>query len=100
VFGLTLALSLADNIFLNQSIMEINGLFPNIPISQIKAMVAGVGSSTVNALPAATQVAILHILIKSMSRIYIISLTGGCVTLVLSLCMKREKLFIKGSSAM
>jgi MFS family permease len=99
VSGIAIALSTAEAIFLNESATRIHALFPALSMEQVNSMITGVGSTSVTMLPEATKEVALQVIIFAISRTYILVLTAGCLTIVLSLFMKREKLFMTAAVA-
>lgn len=99
VSGIAIALSTAEAIFLNESATRIHALFPALSMEQVNSMITGVGSTSVTMLPEATKEVVLQVIIFAISRTYILVLTAGCLTIVLSLFMKREKLFMTAAVA-
>ncbi|KAK0103229.1 hypothetical protein ONS95_005263 [Cadophora gregata] len=94
VTGVTIALAIANSVFLNGSQDKIAALMPMVPRSDIQAAIAGAGSDFVAGLSPELQAGVLHAIVESMSKTYILVVTAGAVVLVLSAGMKREKLFM------
>jgi len=94
VTGVTIALAIANSVFLNGSQDKIAALLPQVPLSDIQAAIAGAGSDFVDSLSPELQAGVLHAIVDSMSKTYILVITAGAVVLVLSAAMKREKLFM------
>ncbi len=40
---------------------------------------------------------VLHVIVKAMSKIYFLPLSAGALTVVMSVFMKRERLFVRGA---
>lgn len=99
ISGCTIALAIANAVFLNQSIDGIQAILPNIPEEEIKQTIAGVGSHLFESLTPAAKQEVLKVLVKASNMSYILVMTAGALVLVLSLLMKRERLFISGAVA-
>ena len=70
-----------------------------MPRSEIQAAIAGAGSTFIKSLSRQKQADVLHAIVDSMSRVWILGMTAGALVVVLSLLMRREKLFMKGAGA-
>ena len=99
VSGVTIALAIANSVFLNDSIAGIQKILPDIPAAQIQAAVAGAGSQLVNTLSDDLKNEVLKAIVSAMSKTYILVITAGAVVVVLSAAMKREKLFMAAGGA-
>jgi len=97
--GITMALAIANSIFLNESTKRIAQVLPNMPQSDIKAAIEGAASGFVNSLDPQTKIQVLGAIVKAIDKTYILVITAGSLVSVLSLFMKREKLFAAPSVA-
>ena len=97
--GITLSLAIATSTFVNQASNKIALILPDAPASAIHGTVAGVGASFFQAQTAADQHEILLAIVSSIDHIYIMVMVGGAVAVLLSLFMKRERLFLKAAVA-
>lgn len=94
VTGVTIALAIANALFLNGSQDRIAALLPSTPLSEIQSAIAGGGSDFVRSLSPELQRRVLLAIVDSMSKTYILVIVGGALAIVLSAFMKREKLFM------
>jgi len=99
VGGATISLAIANTVFLNKASDSISALLPTVPRSEIQAAIAGAGSTFIKSLSRQKQADVLHAIVDSMSRVWILGMTAGALVVVLSLLMRREKLFMKGAGA-
>ena len=99
VGGGTIALAIANSVFLNQSANEISKILPDVPKTTIQATISGAGSSFFNSLDAKTKAQVLQAIVGSLDKAYILAITGGALVTVLSLLLKKEKLFMKAGGA-
>ena len=100
ITGATIALAIANSIFLNRAEENIQKILPNIPQQEVQSMISGAGSALLKSLDADTKAKVLNAIVQSMSRVYILEITAGALALVLALLMKPgEKLFMKGGAA-
>lgn len=97
VGGGTIALAIANAVFLNRASNSIAVILPTVPVQEIQAAIAGAGSKFIKNLDADTQAKVLNAIVHAMSRVYILGITAGALTIILSLFMKREKLFMKAA---
>ncbi|KFY26430.1 hypothetical protein V493_04093 [Pseudogymnoascus sp. VKM F-4281 (FW-2241)] len=94
VTGVTISIAIANSVFLNGAEERIAKLLPDVPRDQIQSSIAGVGSKFVQSLPAAVRQQVLDAIIEAMSKAYVICITAAAMAVVLSLFLKRERLFV------
>ncbi|MCJ1393484.1 hypothetical protein MMC18_006359 [Xylographa bjoerkii] len=92
----TMALAIANSVFLNEASITI---LPDVPLQEVQRAIAGVGSSLVTGLDPATEAQVLEAIVAALSKTYVLVITAGALVTVLSLAMKREKLFIASAWA-
>lgn len=97
--GVTIAIAIANSIFLNQSTHQISQILPDVPLDTVRNAIAGSGSSFFQNLTPETKGLVLHAIVKSISHVYILAMTAGTLAVILSLLMKREKLFLEAGAA-
>ncbi|KAI9875888.1 MAG: hypothetical protein M1830_007829 [Pleopsidium flavum] len=98
--GPAVALSIANAVFLNEATNGIADLAPHLSRATIQTAISGVGSHhQIEGLSPEMQRMILHTIVNAMSKIYFVPLSAGALTLVMSVFMKRERLFVEGSVA-
>jgi MFS family permease len=99
VSGVTIALAIANSVFLNKSQEGIQKILPGVPVSDIQAAIAGAGSQFVDSLSDGVKLEVLKAIVSAMSKTYILVITGGSLVVVLSAFMKRERLFMAAGGA-
>ncbi|KAI9052700.1 hypothetical protein LZ554_002977 [Drepanopeziza brunnea f. sp. 'monogermtubi'] len=99
VTGVTIALAIANAVFLNGSQDKIATLLPAVPLSDIQSAISGGGSDFVKSLSPELQERVLVAIVDSMSKTYILVIVAGAVAVVLSAGMKRERLFMAAGHA-
>ncbi|KAH9208866.1 major facilitator superfamily domain-containing protein [Leptodontidium sp. 2 PMI_412] len=99
VSGVTIALAIANTVFLNKSQAAISAILPDVPTAVIQAAITGAGSAFVATLSNAVKREVLAAIVTSMSKTYILVITAGALTTLLSLAMKRERLFMAAGAA-
>lgn len=97
--GNTTALAIANSIFLNLAEAKIQRLLPGFPRKQIEDAISGVAADFLEDLDAGIRTKVLEAIVASMGATYILVMTAGALTTVLSLFMKREKLFMTATAA-
>ncbi len=97
--GGTIALSVANSVFLNQATRGAARLLPDTPVATVRAIIAGRGSSFFSTLSDSLRAQILNVIVDSISRVYILAMTAGALAIVLSAFLKREKLFLEAGGA-
>ena len=99
VGGGTISLAIANTVFLNRASSSIASILPTVPVADIQAAIAGAGSKFIKSLSADQQAKVLDAIVHAMSRVWILAITAGALVVVLSLLMKRDKLFMKPGAA-
>lgn len=94
ITGITIAIAIANAVFLNGAEEGISKLLPDVPRDQIQSSIVGVGSKFVQSLPVAMRQQVLDAIIEAMSKAYVLCITAGALAIVLSLFLKRERLFV------
>jgi hypothetical protein len=95
VSGVTISLAIANSVFLNGAQKSISSVLPHVPLVEIQAAIGGAGSAFVATLSDSLRAEILKAIVDSMSKTYILIIASGVLVAILSLGMKREKLFIE-----
>lgn len=91
ISGATIALAIANSVFLNQATNGILAIVPHEPRSVVQSAVSGVGSTFFQSLDPNVKTAVLETVTHAISRNYILSMTGAALSIVLSVFMSREK---------
>lgn len=91
--GICISLAIANTIFLNDARRAIQGILPDVPSETIGSAIQGSTSGFLDTLRPDVKVQVLDAIIVAMDKVYILVIVAGSVTAVLSLFMKRVKLF-------
>jgi MFS family permease len=91
--GITMALAIANSVFLNESEKGIAQILPHVPLADIQAAINGAASEFVMSLDGETRTRVLGAIVKAIGKAYILVIAAGSLVASLSLLMKREKLF-------
>lgn len=94
IFGITIALAIANAVFLNRSEEGIQALLPNTPSSEIQQTIAGARSELFQSFSPALREQVLGVIVHSSSVTYALVIAAGALVTILSLSLKREKLFV------
>lgn len=97
--GITMALAIANTVFLNQSAEGIQKILPDMPHEDIQAAIEGAASDFAKSLRSNLQKRVLGAIVDAISTSYALVITAGALVAVLSLVMKREKLFMEAGVA-
>ena len=97
--GVTIALAIANSIFLNGAEKNIEKVLPGVPVETIQAAIAGAGSEFVKSLSDTLRAQVLKAIVDAMSKTYILVIVAGALSLILSAFLKREKLFLAAGHA-
>jgi hypothetical protein len=77
-----ITLSIANSVFLNKAVAQLKPILP--PGAPTLQLVSGVGSEYLSSLDQGKQAEVLHAVLQSMSNAYILIITSGALTLVMS----------------
>ena len=91
--GIMVALAIANTILLNNSQHKIQQILPNAPSSEIQAAILGSSSSLVNGLTPDLKRRVIGAIVGAISTTYALTIAGGALVTLVSLLMRREKLF-------
>ena len=94
ISGITLSLAIATSIFIDEASNQIGPILPDAPRSVIQAAVLGSEVSLFQRQSAIDQHRILEATVSTIDHVYIIVIVGGSLAVVLSMFMKRERLFL------
>jgi hypothetical protein len=94
VFDVTIALAIANSVFLNKSQTSIAKLLPSMLLAKVQQAIASAGSAFVASLSNVVKTEVLKAIVTVISKTYILVITASALATVLSLGIKRERLFI------
>lgn len=96
--GITLSLALANAILLNESQSKLEHILPNVTLNEIQSAILGARSDLVRSMAPGVQRLVLGAIVSAIDKTYIIVIAGGALVAVLSLVMRRDKLFERASA--
>ncbi|KAK4673967.1 LOW QUALITY PROTEIN: hypothetical protein QC763_0019460 [Podospora pseudopauciseta] len=91
--GITMALAIANSVFLNESENGIAAILPDVSRSEIQAAIEGTTATFVKNLSPEVQKQVLGAIVSAIGKTYVLVIAAGSLVTVLSLFMKRQKLF-------
>ncbi|KAE9364058.1 MFS multidrug transporter-like protein [Stipitochalara longipes BDJ] len=98
--GTTIALTIAGQIFQSFSFMSVKNALQGLGFSdaEVHAAIAGVQSDLLANVSPQVREHVLEGIVEAIDKVYVLIIAGGALTLVLSVFLKREKLFLAGGS--
>lgn len=97
--GGLLSMAVAGAVFLNTATSALTGLFPGVPIKDLKNEIAGTSSAAIAQLDPATRQAALGMIVDSIDKVFIIEIVASALGLVCSLLLKYERITERPKSA-
>ncbi|KAJ5124454.1 Major facilitator superfamily domain general substrate transporter [Penicillium bovifimosum] len=94
ITGITLALAIANAVFLNKSEDGIKAILPNTPTAEIQQAIIGMGSALFDDMSDEERQRVLEVIVSALSSTYALVITAGALVVVLSLLLKRNRLFV------
>ena len=92
ITGITCALTISSSIFLNEATDKIAKILPTVPRQIVQQAVSGTDGAFFEMLSDTDRTPVLEAIADSISKVYIMVIVSGALTIVLSLFMKRERL--------
>ena len=99
VGGATISLAISNAVFLNGGVGDIKAILPNESEKNIQNALAGASAAFFKDLDQATRDRVVDAIVGNIKFVYALAITAGALVTVLSIFMKREKLFMKGGAA-
>ena len=87
------ALAVANSVFLNQSFQQIEAAVPSLSTQDIQGILSGVTLQVLNSLDPRIKQTIVHIVVSTLNKSYIVTLTAGVLAIVLSLFLSRGNMY-------
>ncbi|KAK7754993.1 hypothetical protein SLS62_003077 [Diatrype stigma] len=97
VGGITFALVMSNSIFLNKSTNQISDILPGMSRSAVQEAISGFGADFFHSLTSEERRRVLVAIVEAIDKTFIMVITACVLSLVLSIFMKREKLFVAQS---
>ncbi|KAI8631875.1 putative MFS drug efflux transporter [Xylariaceae sp. FL1651] len=94
--GPAVALSIANTAFLNEALQQLEGLLPDFGSNIILGALFGLNPEILAGTADVPHARIVEVLASTLRNVWAVPLSSGALVLILSLFMKREKLFGQG----
>lgn len=93
--GITISLAIANSVFINDATGRLSQILgQSLTKDQIDAVIAGVSNDSSEKLSPETMVLVLDAIVEAMRKVYILVVAAGVLVVILSLGMKRERIFL------
>lgn len=96
ITGIALSLAISNSVFMNQATSKIARVIPDAGLAEIRQAISGAGGPFFSSLTTQQQTAVQTALVSTIGNLYYMLVAAGALTIVLSLFMKQEKLFVQG----
>ncbi|PLN86962.1 MFS drug efflux transporter [Aspergillus taichungensis] len=80
----SVTMAIANAIFLNKSTLQIARVLPTWPRADIQRVISGLGGADLKSLDADTRQRVIHIIVRNISRAYILCFVGAAVAIIIS----------------
>ncbi|KAB8542086.1 hypothetical protein FH972_025549 [Carpinus fangiana] len=97
--GIVLALAISGSVFQNEAYGNLKQLLPSAPEPVLRGAVSGANSEFFTSVPPEMIGRVLESILDAMSKTYVLVITAGAMTIIGSLLMKRERLFLEVAAA-
>jgi MFS family permease len=94
LLGIVLALTVSNTIFINQATNKIGQLLPDTPRAIIQRAVTGASGDFFQTLSQEVRQSVLESIVSAISYAYVMTIAAAALAVILSVFMKREKLFL------
>ena len=99
MIGITLTLSISNAIVLNVVTNKITPLLPNQSQGTVQLNISGTNEELIDSLSETTQRLLLAAIVAGINDTYIMVAADGAVVVILSLFLKRERVFAAASKS-
>jgi MFS family permease len=96
LLGAVVSLAIGGTVLINTASSGLTKLLPDTPIEVIKNAIAGTAGNFFDTLDPQTRVAALGVIVNSIDKVFILTITAGAVGFVCSVFLKHERIFIGG----
>ncbi|KAI3005791.1 hypothetical protein CBS147346_4141 [Aspergillus niger] len=90
--GLALSLGIATSVLVNHATEEISHILPNVPLSEIRGAIDGVGSSVFATLTEQIRDQVTNAVTQSVASVFYLNLFGAALGFLIALPLKFDKL--------
>jgi MFS family permease len=93
--GPAVALCISNAVFLNEAVAGVQDKIPKMPRERILTMISSASTDLITGMSADQRGETIRVIVKAISKPYVLSMTAGIMTLIMSVLMKPEKLQMK-----
>ncbi|GAQ40866.1 hypothetical protein AtubIFM55763_006865 [Aspergillus tubingensis] len=90
--GLSLSLGIATSVLINHATERISHILPNVPLSEIRGAIDGVGSSLLATLSENVRAQVTNAVTQSVASVFYLNIFGAALGFLIALPLKFEKL--------
>ena len=97
LMGVVVTLAICGSIMLNTAMSGLATVLPEMSPVMVESLVVGTAGDTFQSLAPEIRTAALDVIVNSINKVYIVTLSAALIGLICSLCLKHERIF--GGSA-
>jgi MFS family permease len=97
LLGAVISLTIGGTVLINNATSGLMALLPGVPTAVIKNAIAGTAGSFFDTLDEQTRVAALGVIVDSIDKVWILTITAGAVGFAASLLMRHERINMEGA---
>lgn len=94
--GIVVSLTIGGTVLINNATSGLTQLLPDVPLETVKNAIAGTAGSFFDTLDLETRAAVIDVIVGSIDKVYILTITAGAVGFVASVFLKHERIFVEG----
>ena len=94
--GAVISLTVGGTVFIDNATSGLTQLLPDVPLDTVKNAIAGTAGAFFDTLTPALREAALNVIVQSIDKVYILTITAGAVGFVASVFLKHERIFVAG----
>ena len=91
--GPAVAISIANSVFLNEALNHLRALLPATNEDEVLGALFGLNAPILQGNHDVSRAQIVNVLAETIKKVYAVPLSSGALVIIMSLFMKREKLF-------
>jgi hypothetical protein len=99
LLGPVISLTVAGTVFVTSAVSGLKDLLPNIPEATIKNAIGGTAGDLFSSLDENTRAEALAVIVHSISKVYILTITAGAVGFIAAIHLKHEKVLLQPAAA-
>lgn len=96
LLGAVISLTVGGTVLIDNATSGLQQLLPDVPVAVLKNAIAGTAGKFFATLDPETRAAALDVIVGSIDKVWILTITAGAVGFVSSVFLKHERIFIEG----